>query len=240
MLLPLSWLLGLLGCLILVPSAYSIEVGLSAEDGGSSIGLYNDYEASDGISINENANACFGDLEITDSREVAGSGDLNLYQEFLGSNGLSNYIAGRELLAASAHNLLDSSNAILKPTSFDTNACTTANAETGLIATGINGNTGPCFAEFLTYLSKGLFQNRDSMNIDNGMTGTHSSIFSTTGQGGNLYDLGIASNGGRPDSYMLRAHWDDPVPYVVGIDASVSVQKTSLDFRAIPIIYRDA
>jgi hypothetical protein len=75
-------LLGLLACLILIPGAYSIEVEFSAEEGGDSVGILNNYEVSEGISVKEEAEAEFDDLEIINSREVAGSGNLYMKQEF--------------------------------------------------------------------------------------------------------------------------------------------------------------
>ncbi|HSD58981.1 MAG TPA: hypothetical protein VLB04_12455 [Methanotrichaceae archaeon] len=228
----LSRLLGLLACLILVPGAYSIEVGFSAEDGGDSVGVLNNYEVSEGVSVKEEAEAKFGDLEMINSREVAGSGNLYMKQEFFGSSAASSYTADRTLQAACAQDLRDSSNANLKPTSFDAKAGTAANAAAGFASTGIHGNTDRCFSGFFAYIGNGFFQNTDSMNIDGGVTGTHSSIYRTTGQNGYLADHGIVSREMRSRWYLFQGTWGEPEPYTIGVDATASAQKTSLDLRA--------
>lgn len=216
----LFWLLGVFAWLILISGANSIEVGFSTEDGGNSVGIYNDYEVSDCISINENAEAKFGDLEMTNQREVVGRGNLFLKQEFSGAGASSSYTAGRLLQTVYAQDLLDSSSANLKSTSFNANANTAANAAAGFTSTEIYGNTDRCFSEFFAYIRNGRFQNLDSMNIDNGVTVTHSSVYRAIGQDAYLEDLGIASNGGQPDWYRFTVQWGDPEPYIFGMDAS--------------------
>jgi hypothetical protein len=80
-------LLALFAGIFLVPGAYSIEVGFSAEDGGDSVGIYNDYDVSNSVSIKEDAEAKFGNLEMADNRFVEGEGDIFLYQNLIGSGG---------------------------------------------------------------------------------------------------------------------------------------------------------
>lgn len=91
----------MLACLFLVPDAYSIEVGFSAENGGESVGISNDYQVSNGISIDEDAEATFGcmhedgtstNVEMTDRRDIVGTGDIHMHQTYSGSgsyNGMS-------------------------------------------------------------------------------------------------------------------------------------------------------
>lgn len=235
----LSRLLGLLACLILVPGAYSIEVGFSAEVGGDSVGMLNNYEVDRGISVKDEAEAIFDDLEIINSREVGGCGNLYMKQEFFGGSTVSSYTADRILQAVCAQNLRDSSNANLKPTSFDAKASTAANAAAGIASTEINGNTDSCFSGFSAYIRNGFFQNIDSMNIDGGVTGTHASIYRTTGRDGYLTDFGIASREISSRWYSLRGSWIEPEPYTIGVDATASAQKTSLDLKARITVEKD-
>ncbi|RQW81038.1 MAG: hypothetical protein EHM14_02600 [Methanothrix sp.] len=74
------------------------------------------------------------------------------------------------------------------------------------------------------------------MNIDNGVTGTHSLVYRAIGQDAYLEDLGIASNGVQPYWYRFTVQWGDPESYIFGMDASASVQKASLDFKAKPTV----
>ncbi len=234
----LSRLLGLLACLILVPGVYSIEVEFSAEDGGDSVGILNNYEVSEGISVKEETEAIFDDLEIINSREVAGNGDLYMKQEFFGS-GTASYTADRILQAVCAQDLRDSSSANLKPISFDAKANTAANAAAGIASTEINGNTDRCFSGFSAYIRNGFFQNIDSMNIDGGVTGTHASIYRTTGQDGYLADFGIASCEMSSRWYSLQGSWGEPEPYTIGVSATSSAQKISLDLKAKITVEKD-
>lgn len=213
--------------------ALAIEVSFSAEDGGESVSISDEYDVSKGISVFEESEAKFGNMEMTNSREVAGWGDLYMEQKFNGRSVIGSYTAGRILQSESVQALCDSSNANLKPTSFDARASTTANAAVGSASTEIYGNTDRCFSEFFAYMRNGFLQNIDSMNIDNGVTGTHSSIYKTTGHNGYLEDLGIAINEKQsPHRYSVQSWWDRPEPYILGVEATASAKESSLDLNA--------
>ncbi len=100
--------------LILRPGAYSIEIGFSAEEGGDSVGIYNDYEVSNGVSINEEAEAKFGNLEMTDDRMVEGAGDISLTQNLFGSGGYS----GQSFIHASGFSGRIENHAVLQPSTL--------------------------------------------------------------------------------------------------------------------------
>lgn len=213
--------------------ALAIEVSFSAEDGGEAVGISDDYEVSKGVSVSEESEAKFGNVEMTNSREVAGGGDLYMEQDFFGRGAAGSYTAGRILQGVGGKNLWDSNNANLKPASFDIRASSASNVAVGSASTEIYGKTDRCFSGFFTYIRNGFFQNLDIMNIDSGVTGTHSSIYRTTGQNGYLEDLGIASNDMQsPHWYSVQGWWSGPEPYILAIEATASARKTSLDMKA--------
>ena len=82
-------MLALLACLLLLPGAYSIEVSFSAQDGGGSVGLSSIYNLDDSASASEGASASFGQVGITDTRSVSGTGNLQADQRYSGSGGYS-------------------------------------------------------------------------------------------------------------------------------------------------------
>jgi hypothetical protein len=220
--------------------AQAIEIYFSAEDGGESVGISDEYDVSKGSSVFEESEAKFGNMEMTNSREVAGLGDLYMEQKFNGRSVIGSYTAGRILKSESVQALCDSSNANLKPISFDARASTTANAAVGSASTEIYGNTDRCFFEFFAYIRNGFLQNIDSMNIDNGVTGTHSSIYKTTGYNGYLEDRGIAINEKQSSHrYSIQGWWDRPEPYILGVEATASARKSSLDLIAKISVEKD-
>ena len=81
----LSRLLGLLACFILLPGAYSIEVGFYAENGGESMGIYDEYELENGISLNEESSANFDQLGIENTRIASGEGFTQMRQTYSGN-----------------------------------------------------------------------------------------------------------------------------------------------------------
>jgi hypothetical protein len=68
-----------------IQGSLAIEVSFSAEDGGGSVGISDEYDVSTGVSISEESEAKFGNVEMTNSREVAGSGDAKAVQSYSGS-----------------------------------------------------------------------------------------------------------------------------------------------------------
>ncbi|MDD5768557.1 MAG: hypothetical protein PHW55_08240 [Methanothrix sp.] len=87
-------MLGLVACLILVPGAYSIEVGFSAGNGGESVSLKTSYAVGTDVSVREESTASFDQPAIENTRSVSGAGDINAVQTYSGSGGY----AGRATL----------------------------------------------------------------------------------------------------------------------------------------------
>ncbi len=80
----------------------------------------------------------------------------------------------------------------------------------------------------------------EACGIDNGVIGTHSSIYKTTGHNGYLADLGIASNEIQsPNWYQLQGWWDAPESYIIGIEATANAEKTSSDLKAKISVKKD-
>lgn len=99
-------------CIILIffavcffQGAMAIEVSFSAEDGGESVGISDEYNVSTGVSVSEESEANFGNVELTNSRWVAGSGDANAVQSYSGSSG---YFGQAELDASGISGTLKS------------------------------------------------------------------------------------------------------------------------------------
>jgi hypothetical protein len=103
--------LGSLACLILVPGAYSIEVGFSAGKGGESIGLLSSYDVDTGVSVSEESTASFDHLEIENTRSVSGKGNINAVQSYSGSGGYT----GRATLSAQGASGILQGNALITP-----------------------------------------------------------------------------------------------------------------------------
>jgi len=64
----------------------AIEVSFSAESGGDSIGITDEYDVDTGVSVSEDATAEFGDLNIEDHRQIYGSGDAKATQSYTGTD----------------------------------------------------------------------------------------------------------------------------------------------------------
>jgi hypothetical protein len=99
-------------CIILIffavcffKGAMAIEVSFSAEDGGESVGISDEYNVSTGVSVSEESEANFGNVEMTSSRRIAGSGDANAVQRYSGSSG---YFGQAELDASGISGTLKS------------------------------------------------------------------------------------------------------------------------------------
>jgi uncharacterized RmlC-like cupin family protein len=80
----------------------AIEVSFSAEDGGESVGISDEYDVSADVSVSEESEAKFGNVEMTNSREVAGSGDAKAVQSYSGSG----YTGHASFLASGAFSSL--------------------------------------------------------------------------------------------------------------------------------------
>jgi len=103
----------LVGCFF--QGALAIEVSFSAEDGGGSVGISDDYEVSTGVSVSEESEANFGNVEMTNCREVAGSGDVSMTQTYSGSGG---YVGNSYVSTQDASSTISTS-AILTPAALN-------------------------------------------------------------------------------------------------------------------------
>jgi len=81
------WLVVLLACIFLLPEAYSIDVSLSAENGGDSVSIDSSYEVDTGVSVSEESEASFDEVGIENTRLVSGTGNINAVQTYSGSGG---------------------------------------------------------------------------------------------------------------------------------------------------------
>jgi len=79
----------LLACVFLVPGAFSIEIGFSAENGGESTSLSSSYDVDTDVSVKEESTASFGQPAIENTRSVSGTGNIKATQSYMGSNGYS-------------------------------------------------------------------------------------------------------------------------------------------------------
>ena len=107
----LSWFVALFACVILVPGAYSIEVGFSAENGGESTDISSSYDVDTGVSVSEESTASFDQPSITNTRSVSGSGNINAVQTYSGSGGYE----GSAMLSAQGASGTLQSNALIAP-----------------------------------------------------------------------------------------------------------------------------
>ena len=106
----LSWLVVLFASVLLIPGAFSIEVGFSAGNGGESAGLSSNYDVGTDVSVSEESSASTDQAKIENRRTVSGTGDINAVQTYSGSEGYAG-VAG---LTASGSGSLTSS-AFLNP-----------------------------------------------------------------------------------------------------------------------------
>lgn len=86
--------------LLLFSDANAIEISFSAEDSGNSVSIADDYEATNGIAVSEEAYAEFGLMAMTDNRIVEGAGDMNLIQTMAGSGGYTGQSIVRTLASS--------------------------------------------------------------------------------------------------------------------------------------------
>jgi hypothetical protein len=128
-----SWLLGFLVFFIYLPGAYSIEVGFSIGNGADSVSILDDYDVSNDISISEAAEAKVTGMELTDTREVAGHGDLEMAQTFMGSGGYT----GFNLASALDSSSKISTSAILTPVAMSTKLSSSISGEFAIAALGL-------------------------------------------------------------------------------------------------------
>lgn len=86
-----SRLFALILCIVLVQGVQAIDIGFSASNGGKSVSIWDSYLVDDSLSVSESASATFNSVEMANSRDISGSGDLNVKQKYLGSDGYTGY-----------------------------------------------------------------------------------------------------------------------------------------------------
>lgn len=152
-----------------MPGAYaSIEIGLSAEDGGDSASISSTYDAQADDSIYEESTASFDPVEITNSREGSISGDFKAEQGYHGSggytgqsslvtSGASGSLKGSALLAPSsmsaeqkASTSGSSTEADMKVSNKGASAEVSAEMQKGAMTTAMNIRTGSAHASQAT------------------------------------------------------------------------------------------
>lgn len=82
---------------------------------GESVGIYDDYEVSTDVSVSEESEAKFGNVEMTNSKELAGSGDVTMAQTYSGSSG---YVGNNFVIAQDSSSTISTS-AILTPATLN-------------------------------------------------------------------------------------------------------------------------
>ncbi len=106
-----SWLVVLFASVLLIPGAFSIEVGFSAGNGGESADLSSSYDVDTGVSVSEESTANPDQATIENTRSVSGTGDINAVQTYSGSRG---YVGSTTLSSQGVSGSLKG-NAILTP-----------------------------------------------------------------------------------------------------------------------------
>ena len=121
------------------PGALAIEVSFSAEDGGESVGISDDYEVSTGVSVSEESEAKFGDVEMTNTREVAGDGNVRMKQIYSGDK-----YTGWSLIGIYGSQIDVNNEARLTPTTLDASQSVSvpSNDNTYLYLGSVNNGNG--------------------------------------------------------------------------------------------------
>jgi len=123
----------------LIQGALAIEVSFSAEDGGESVGISDEYDVSTGVSVSEESEAEFGNVEMTNSREVAGDGNVKMRQVYSGDK-----YTGWGLVKISGSQINAKNEARLTPTTLDASQSVSvpSNDNTYLYLGSVNNGNG--------------------------------------------------------------------------------------------------
>lgn len=95
----------------------AIEISFSASESGESVGVWDSYDVDDSVSVKEISTANFGDLEMSNYREVSGQGSANMHQGFFGSGGGADWQTNNILNFKDANRISDESSALLRAAS---------------------------------------------------------------------------------------------------------------------------
>lgn len=143
-----SWFGVILACFFLLPVAYSIEVGFSAENCGESVGLISSYEVDPDVSVREESSASFDPIRIENTRSISGTGNINARQFYYGS---ADYNGHSYILAQDAS------------IEISTSACLTPRILVAKLIGSIDGTTGS--------LGMDLTTQRNNVNTDTWVSG---------------------------------------------------------------------
>ncbi len=150
--------LALIIYMLFLPGVRSIDIGFSAQDGGASVGISDDYQLDDSVSVNEGAEAKFGNLEMNDNRAVGGTGDMSLTQNMVGSGG---YV-GQSIVNAASSTGSIVNDAHLLPSAM--NAQQTANVEGQEVYAELNLRNRDCNAYTYSHLFSGFLDASQSIS----------------------------------------------------------------------------
>ena len=92
----------------------AIDVSFSAEDGGESVGISDEYDVSTDVSVSEESEAQFRNVEMTNTREVAGDGNVRMRQIYSGDT-----YTGWSLVGIYGSQINANNEARLTPTTLD-------------------------------------------------------------------------------------------------------------------------
>jgi hypothetical protein len=169
------WLVVLLACIFLLPEAYSIDVSLSAENGGDSVSIDSSYEVDTGVSVSEESEASFDEVGIENSRSISGSGDINAAQTYSGSGG---YTGSATLNAKGVSGTLKG-NTILTPSTLSASQIASLSGDSADVSLSLNHQGD------LLYMGSGMGSGSliTSQNVQTGsVIGSQSSnIFANNG-----------------------------------------------------------
>jgi len=139
----------------------AIEVSFSAEDGGESVGISDDYEVGTDVSVSEESEAKFGSVEVTNTREVAGDGNVGMRQIYNGDK-----YTGWSLVGISGSQINAKNEARLTPTTLDASQSVSvpSNDNTYLYLGSVNNGNG---AETVVWSYEGQVSTIQTIASDN-------------------------------------------------------------------------
>jgi hypothetical protein len=126
----------LFACIFLLPEAYSIDVSLSAENGGDSVSVDSSYEVDTEVSVSEESEASFDEVGIENSRSLSGTGKAKAAQTYSGSGG---YSGSSSFTSSGSGSLTGSAN--LNPESMNAMQDISASGESSADMTLTHGGT---------------------------------------------------------------------------------------------------
>jgi hypothetical protein len=203
------------------PGSLAIEVSFSAEDGGESVGISDEYDVGTGVSVVEESEAKFGNVEMTNTREVKGSGDISMAQKYSGSDG---YVGRNSVLAQDASSTI-STCAFLMPATVNAKLSGKIIGESGSLGLNLisNGNSawtsasmngGALNTNMAAWTGSASVSQRTDINAESGGAGSWAGILPWSGrqtrastnvwvQNGILHSVQNAKNDGIASAFQI-------------------------------------